>query len=233
MIKKIITITLLVFFGIISVQAVNPFEGKIIAIDAGHGGDYNGAINEIGEELVTEKDVNLAVVYKLKERLEDSGAIVVLTRVCDESILSRKERTAIATEKCLIAGGKCDILLSVHHNGSSDSEHNGTLVIYNERQDLALATTLHDNLIEMTGVDEGYLHGGFGITIFDRLVSALTEAYYITNDEEAETYLGGELEEVCEGYEVRVGPRIIEEVDALYLGLDDYLNIPQKVVGRR
>ena len=240
MIKKIgiVTITLLAFFGIISVQATNYLDGKIIALDAGHGGIYNGAINENQEELVTEKDVNLAVVYELKERLEDDGAIVVLTRVGDDSILSRRDRTAIAEKKCLEVevngevGHKCDVLLSVHHNGSIDPDHNGTLVIYNERQDLALATTLHNRLVDLTDEDEGYLHGGYGITVFDHFVSALTEAYYITNDIEAETYLSGELKEVYDGYEVRFGPRITEEVNFLYLGLNDYFSVPQKVIGR-
>ena len=235
MIKKagITAVALLIFLGTLSVQATNPLKGKIIALDAGHGGDWNGATNEIDGKTITEKDVNLAVVYELKERLEADEAIVVLTRECDETILSRKVRTAIAEEKCLGVGGECDILLSVHHNGSSDPEHNGTLVIYNEKQDVALANALHDRLVGMTGIDEGYLHGGYGITIFDHFISALTEAYYISNDDEAKMYSDGALQEVCEGYEVKIGPRIIEEVDALYLGLTDYFSVDQKVYGKR
>ena len=238
MIKKIgiVTVTSLAFFGIISAQTVNPLEGKIIALDAGHGGDYDGGYN-IAYEVV-EKDVNLAVVYELKTQLEQAGAKVVLTRVCNKTILSRKERAAIAEEKCLGIGGECDILLSVHHNGSIDPEHNGILVIYNEKQDVALANALHNRLVNITSNDEGYLHGGYGITIFDHFISALTEAYYITNDEEAETYLKGTLTNICtqedgSNYQVRVGFRITEEVDALYLGLVDYFSISQKVYGKR
>ena len=57
---------LLIFLGTLSVQATNPLKGKIIALDAGHGGDWNGATNEIDGKTITEKDVNLAVVYELK-----------------------------------------------------------------------------------------------------------------------------------------------------------------------
>jgi len=192
---------------IFTVQAVTPFDGTLIAIDAGHGGTETGAYNSTWD--VAEKDVNLAVVLTLKSKLEDAGAQVVLTREGDETISSRRERVGIAVDKCkAFADRKCDILLSVHHNGSSDSEHDGTLVIYNEKQDIPLATALHDALVTLTGQDEGYLSGGYGVTVYNHLVSALTEAYYITNDAEAEAYLNGN--------------RVQEEVEAQFAGLADY-----------
>lgn len=146
----------LILLGLISVEAQSPIQGKIIAHDAGHGGTDFGATNG----NVYEKDVNLAVIYALKEKLEgpNIGAKVVLTRVCDETITSRKERVDWAVEQCKkIAGRKCDALVSVHHNGSTDPEHDGTMVIYNENQDRPLAIALHDALINAFHLpDEGY-----------------------------------------------------------------------------
>lgn len=192
----------------LSVQAVTPFDGKLIALDAGHGGTESGAVN--ATYGVLEKDVNLDVTLALKAKLETAGAQVVLTREGDETISSRKDRVQIAMDKCqALAGRKCDILVSIHHNGSTDATHDGTLTIYNEKQDVPLATALHDALIAGLGLpDEGYLSGGYGITVYNHLVSALTEAYYITNDTEAEKYLAG----------TRVG----EEVDAQFAGLAAY-----------
>ena len=50
------------------VGAASPVAGKVIALDAGHGGTETGAINVNVSPVVMEKDVNLAVVYKLKEK---------------------------------------------------------------------------------------------------------------------------------------------------------------------
>lgn len=182
--------------------------GKLIALDAGHGGDENGAYNAVYD--VYEKDVNLDVVLALRTRLETDGANVVLTREDDSTLDGRKSRVDLAIEKCnTLYFRKCDILVSIHHNGNSDSNHDGTLVIYNEKKDIPLARALHDALIAGLGLeDEGYLHGGYGMTVYGNLVSVLTEAYYITNNNEAQMWLAG--------------TRTPQEVDALYNGLINY-----------
>lgn len=217
--KVFVAILGLFLLGFIAVpitdaKAVSPYDGKIIALDAGHGGTETGAVNYTYG--LQEKDVNLATVYALKTKLETAGAKVVLTRVGDETIASRKERVEIANSKCLVLGKRCDILVSVHHNGSSDSNADGTMVIYNEKQDKPLAFALHDSLINSLGLpDLGYENGGYGITVYGHLVSALTEGYFITNNWEADQYL--------------YGARKDQEVQALYDGIGSYfLNKPIK-----
>lgn len=232
----------LILAGIIFAQT-NPLEGKLIALDAGHGGTELGATyppNSGESGQVKEKDVNLAVVYTLKNKLEINGAKVVLTGLCDETIASRKERVDWAVEECKRLGGrKCDALVSVHHNGNTDISHDGTMVIYNEKQDIPLAKALHDTLIQSLDLpDEGYAHGGYGMTVYDHLVSVITEAYYITNTQEAEYYLAGTSTEVCANtdgsqYSVLIGDRINQEADALYQGLFNYFSAPPKKPGRR
>jgi len=60
-----ITLVGLIGMGIILAQEIsNPLAGKIIALDAGHGGEEFGAVNN--QYNVVEKDVNLAVVYALR-----------------------------------------------------------------------------------------------------------------------------------------------------------------------
>ena len=222
--------------GSFAFAADNPLHGKIIALDAGHGGARYGAQYPAlcaddgvpSDCLIYEKDVNLAVVYKLREKLELSGAKVVLTRKCDERIATNKERAGIADTECnALFGKKCDVLLSVHHNGNVDPNHDGTLVIYNAKPDKVFATKMHDALIAGLGLpDEGYVSGGFGITIFGNFVSALTEAYYITNTAEANANLAGTPTTVCQNsgvnYQVKVGTRTQQEVDAQIAGLASY-----------
>ena len=192
--KKLIlglVIAVLMAIPIGSAKAItNPFAGKMIALDAGHGGTEIGAYNTTYS--LAEKDVNLAVVYALKSKLETAGAKVVLTRKDDETIPSRKDRIAIAKSECLALGRECDILVSVHHNGSSNTDTDGTMVIYNEKQDKPLAFALHDSLIKGLGLpDLGYENGGYGITVYGHMISALTEAYFLTNNDEARAYLYG------------------------------------------
>lgn len=241
--KKIFALTLLIVLPLISSpigmisgqETLNSLEGKIIALDAGHGGTELGATypaNMGTDAEVFEKDVNLAVVYALKQKLEDStvGAKVVLTRKCDETISSRKSRVDMAIEECKsLYGRKCDALVSVHHNGSTDPTYDGTMVIYNEKQDIPLAEALLEALWPLTGNNEGLEHGGYGMTVYGHLVSAITEAYYITNNEEANFYLAGTLMPVSEydtsstcDYQVRFGNRTDEETTALSNGLFNY-----------
>ncbi len=229
MIKRILfaVFLLAIFcFGLNLVQAdysTSKVAQRIIALDAGHGGNYPGAVNK--RYGIKEKDVNLAVVKALQTQLIIAGACVVLTREGDEdAVSSRKERVKIAKEKCKSeCGGECDILVSVHHNGSTNSTRDGTMAIYNHKEDFVLAEALHDALISgLKLADEGYDHGGYGMTVYFT-PAAITEAYYITNDCEAELYLYNEIKsDDCNPALYPAGNRVEQEVRALYQGLVDY-----------
>ena len=196
----------------------NPLLGKIIALDAGHGNGETGAVNEkvlkSDGTPVTEAEVNWDTVQALKTKLEiPNDAYVVVT----ERFSTRRDRVNDAVAKCAaldVTGDgvadhkKCDVLVSVHHNGNTDPTHDGTLVIYNEKQDIPLAQALYDSLLLLTNKPEGFLHGGYGMTVYKNLVSVITEAYYITNDDEARAWLGG--------------TRTSQEVDAQIAGLTSY-----------
>ena len=82
---------------------------RTIAIDAGHGGDDEGAKGMNG---VKEKDITLAVAHKLKTALEAKlGVRVLLTRDDDRSV-TLDDRTAVANN------GKADLFISLHANAS-------------------------------------------------------------------------------------------------------------------
>ena len=87
-----------------------PLDGKIIVLDAGHGGEDIGAVGAFGaEDGKTEKDINLAVVLALRDKLTALGAQVILTRDSDIT-LSLRERQAI------ISSANADAVISVHQN---------------------------------------------------------------------------------------------------------------------
>ena len=78
-----------------AVQSGQPLKGKIIAIDAGHGGGDPGAIGVTG---TAEKEINLILAKKMKILLEEKGAMVVMTRT-DDSVYSCEFKSCLRARK--------------------------------------------------------------------------------------------------------------------------------------
>jgi len=85
--------------------------GKVIVVDAGHGGIDTGA----GSGPVAEKDVNLAVALRLAEYLRQAGATVHLTRDGDQRMGSRY-REDLALRVKLAEDNQADLFISIHAN---------------------------------------------------------------------------------------------------------------------
>lgn len=93
--------------------------GKVLAVDAGHGGDDPGA-QGFG---LQEKAVNLDVALRLRDLLAAEGARVVMTRTCDCTV-SLADRVAIAND----AGAHR--FVSVHSNSCGGCGGHGTETYY-------------------------------------------------------------------------------------------------------
>jgi len=216
--------------NLIAAAATNPLADKIIALDAGHGSSVSdtGAKNQ--KYGVAEADVNWDVVQVLVVKLEAQQAHVVVA----DRLSTRRERVNDAIAKCATfdlnsdgVGDKCDALVSVHHNGNDDPTHDGTLTIYTQKSDKPLAQSLLGALVPLTGKSEGLLNGGYGMTVYKNLVSSITEAYYITNDCEAELYLyskgsRADTSQECKNAGYQTENRIDREADAQMKGISDY-----------
>jgi N-acetylmuramoyl-L-alanine amidase len=79
-----------------------------VVIDAGHGGDDQGAR---GPQGLLEKDLVLDVARRLGAQLRERGLRVVLTRDADRFV-GLEERTSLAND------ARADLFLSIHANGS-------------------------------------------------------------------------------------------------------------------
>jgi N-acetylmuramoyl-L-alanine amidase len=119
---------------------------KRVIIDAGHGGHDTGAIGPTG---VREKDVSLAVVLKLKQKLEALGLEVLLTRD-DDTFVALDERTRIANRE------HGDLFISIHCNAAPSKTLRGietyTLNTSSNRYSVRLAA--RENATTERGVND-------------------------------------------------------------------------------
>jgi N-acetylmuramoyl-L-alanine amidase len=109
----------------LTARRINDPAGEIggigaIVIDAGHGGKDPGGM---GDQLIREKDVVLAVARELQEELERRfrDKEIVLTRDKD-TFVSLEERGAFANR---IDSGKNPLFISIHANVSFSQNVNG------------------------------------------------------------------------------------------------------------
>lgn len=109
-----------------------PLLNKVIYIDPGHGGADPGTIYKD----IYEKDINLELCNKLKNKLESLGAIVYMTRYGDYDLsnnyaVSRK-KSDLNNRAKIINNSKADIYISIHLNSISSSTWSGAQVFYDD-----------------------------------------------------------------------------------------------------
>jgi N-acetylmuramoyl-L-alanine amidase len=111
-----------------------PLSGKIIVLDAGHGGPDGGAVG--GTDIV-EKDITLEITKKVRDYLQEQGALVILTRngdydLADKSTRGYSRRKAEDLKKRVDIINKSDIdfFVSVHLNALPSGDSKGAQTFY-------------------------------------------------------------------------------------------------------
>ncbi len=152
----------------------------LICIDPGHGGKDCGTTGPTG---LKEKDVNLDIAIRLKNKLVDAGFKVILTRESDINH-SVDEITDFANSN------NADLFISVHNNSHPSSDMNGTQTFYFNQSPSGnlLATYINARTIEQIGtVNRGVKSSNFKVLKNTKMVSALIEGVFMCNpNEEAE-----------------------------------------------
>ncbi|MBK7090807.1 MAG: N-acetylmuramoyl-L-alanine amidase [bacterium] len=114
----------------------NPID--IIVIDAGHGGEHDGAIGRNG---LREKDVTLDIALRLEKLLRDSKKVQpVLTRR-DDVTVGLEDRARMAND------AQGDLFVSIHANSSEERNASGseTYFLAAAKSDEARITELLEN----------------------------------------------------------------------------------------
>lgn len=138
--KKIILLILIILLSIniIKTEATMlelPLIGKIIYLDAGHGGIDPGATYKD----INEKDIALAITLKLEEALSKKGAIVYLTRRTDTDLAdvnaTYRKRSDLEKRAKLINESDCELYLSLHLNSYPSTKWAGAQVFFTTKND--------------------------------------------------------------------------------------------------
>ena len=159
--KYYIGILLTILLFSITFVSANPIKsdllllGKVIYLDPGHGGTDPGAIYKDAYE----KDITLSICKKLRELLENEGAIVYMTRYDDydlsDSTYNRKNRDLNNRAK-VINETAPDIYISIHLNSMNSTTWSGAQVFYDDinKNNKKLALILQSNINNKRSIKE-------------------------------------------------------------------------------
>ena len=106
-----------------------PLLGKVIYIDAGHGGKDPGAIYKD----LKESDLNLIYSKEIGKKLEDFGATIYYIRDDDYDLSissKRRKKSDLNNRIKLINNSNSDIYLSIHMNSEQTGVWYGPQVFY-------------------------------------------------------------------------------------------------------
>jgi N-acetylmuramoyl-L-alanine amidase len=169
--------------------------GRVIVIDAGHGGEDSGAVGVNGSY---EKDINLEIAMLIGEELKKQGYTVVYTRTEDKMLYTPEEnikgmrKISDLKNRCKITEQYDDcILVSVHMNSYGASKYSGLQVYYkdadNESEKLArkIQSTVKRDL---QPENSRQIKNGSSLYILENSSSTavLVECGFLTNKEECE-----------------------------------------------
>lgn len=198
-----------------------PVTNKVIILDAGHGGIDPGKLSN--DKLIQEKDVNLSITLKLRELLESSGAVVVLTREDDSSLyvedgtktIRQKYNENLKNRKKIIQESKANMFVSIHSNAFTESKYYGAQTFYpkGKEDSYQLSKTIQNELkrvVDNTNNREIKATDDIYVLKDNDIPSVLIECGFLSNDKEAKLLND-------EAYQERIAW-------AIYVGIQKYFS---------
>ncbi len=187
--------------------AATPLTGHKIILDAGHGGTDSGSTACDG---LNESDANLDIAERLKSRLEGDGATVYMTRTEDVY----KDN---ATRYDYANSTDGEVLVSIHLNGSTDPEYNGSMNLYTKPwKDKEFTSVIDSGMAEYLNVpDLGTTNFMSGVTLKFTGPAVTVEPVFISNTNECSA--------------LKAGSRQDDIVDVLYDGLTDWFSVSHEI----
>jgi len=167
--------------------------GRVIVIDAGHGGEDPGAIGING---VYEKDINLEIAMTLGEELKNRGYTIIYTRTEDKMLYIPEEnikgmrKISDLKNRCKITAeyDNC-IVISIHMNSYGASKYSGLQVYYQDgnSESQALANKIQTAVRkELQPDNHRQIKNGSDLYLLENAngTAVLIECGFLSNEEE-------------------------------------------------
>ncbi len=184
-----------------------PLSGKTIVVDAGHGGVDGGAVSKQG---LIEKDLNLAIALQLRDYLQQSGAVVMMTREGDYDLANESERSYskrktqdLIKRVQLIKGQKPAVVVSIHMNSIPSPKWSGAQTFYdpgNKAEGKMLAVLIQDELrgnLKNTSRSVGVVKDVYLMKELSDIPAALVEVGFLSNPGEAQRLADSEYQRMA------------------------------------
>lgn len=159
-------------------ESVDKRAGRdqyVVYVDAGHGGKDPGTI----ANGINEKDLNLSIALKVRNKLQQKGVQVVMNRETDVFV-DFKDTAKHANSV------NSDVFVSIHNNSATATSANGLETFYTKQIDLPYGKEIHSRLIANTGAyDRGLKPDTYYVTNHTVMPAVLVEGGFITNPTEA------------------------------------------------
>lgn len=168
-------------------ESTRGLKGKMIVIDAGHGGSDCGAIGASG---VYEKDVTLAIAKEVQKQLMLDGVKTMMTRTTDREVSRQKDvsdRAELAARVTVAERAQADIFVSIHLNSFSSSDVGGVETYYCQGSFAGerLANRVQKSLtMQFDLQDRGVKTANFYVLKHSSMPTILTELAFISNPQE-------------------------------------------------
>ena len=176
---------------------------QVIVIDPGHGGEDPG---KVGVNGALEKDLNLLVAKKVKDKLEAQGMEVVMTR--EEDVMQGGKVEDLEKRIKLIEQTKPELVVGIHQNSFTDPNVKGAQVFYysESEEGKAAATIMQDELkvVDSENTREIKGNSSFFMLKKSKAPTIIVECGFLSNQEEAEYLVTNEYQEqlanaICSG----------------------------------
>lgn len=189
------------------------FSKRLVIVDAGHGGADPGKVSAEG---ILEKDINLAIALKLKEKLEDTGINVMLTRTGDDSLNEvddKNKKRADLERRCdIINNSDADLVVCVHQNSYPSPKVSGAQMFFYKKSEesRALANCMQKVLCEQLGTTRQIKSDvSYYMLLNSNITTVIAECGFLSNPEEAALLNSEEYQE--------------KVAKALFIGIVEYL----------
>jgi N-acetylmuramoyl-L-alanine amidase len=170
-----------------------PFQGAVIVVDPGHGGQgysksYTGGTRGLVSRM-TESELNLRVAVELAKLLKEQGATVYLTRVGNHRLSPEgsSNRDELHARIDFFEHHNVHFFLSVHHNAGRPGAGHTALYKHNAKDDTpyeALARDVNDALDgAVPGPKRRLIKGSYHILRETSIPGTIAESGFMTNKE--------------------------------------------------